>query len=247
MYQSTLSESINHITTSGISNILEKSNSDSNNKSKQSILTDYFTPFELARRSTPLRPKKPANLPRYQALCINLSGLFNSATQASLTTNLPNHHKEGRWRQLPLTHYFRLNPAIHPLSTPSIHTPAPEDLKNRKPMSIRKVLLNYGKPRRPLSKITQYTVQLPSYDLFESWGHSLDVIDPSTTLRVFLQNPHGLSIYNTNHFLVQDLQTCYNYGAGMLCLPETNTNWNQEGQVATIHQLFHRVWRNSSL
>jgi hypothetical protein len=169
MYQSTLSESIKHITTSGISNILEKSNSDSNNKSKQSILTDYFTPFELTRRSTPLRPKKPANLPRYQAPCINLSGLFNSATQASLTTNLPNHHNEGRWRHLPLTHYFRPNPAIHPPSTPSIYTPVPEDLKNKKPMSIRKALLSYGKPRRPLSKITRYTVQLPSYKSRNRW------------------------------------------------------------------------------
>jgi hypothetical protein len=97
--------------------------------------------------------------------------------------------------------------------------------------------------RAPLN----YRSPLRSNDLFESLGHSLDVIDPSTTLRVFLQNPNGLSIYNTNHFLLQDIQNCYNYGAGKLCLPETNTNWNQEGQVATIHQLFHRVWRNSSL
>jgi hypothetical protein len=194
-----------------------------------------------------LRPRKPANLPRYQAPCINLSGFFNSATQTSLTSNFPNHHNEVKWRQLPLTHYFRLTPTIPPPSTPSIPMPAPEALKNKKPMSIRKALLSYGKPRRPLPKITRYTVQLPTYDLFESWGHSLDVIDPSTTFKVFLQNPNGLSIYNNNQFLVQDLQTCYNYGAGMLCLPETNANWNQGGQVTTIHQLFRRIWRNSSL
>ncbi len=88
---------------------------------------------------------------------------------------------------------------------------------------------------------------MPTYDLFESWGHSLEIIDPCTTFRVFLQNPNGLSIYSNNQLLLQDLHTCYNYGAGILCLPETNTNWNQGGQITKLHQLFRRVWRNTSL
>ena len=32
---------------------------------------------------------------------------------------------------------------------------------------------------------------------------------------MFLQNPTGLSIHQNNHFLLQELQTCFNYGAGV--------------------------------
>ena len=88
---------------------------------------------------------------------------------------------------------------------------------------------------------------MPTYDLFDSWGHSLESIDPNNTFRVFLQNPNGFNITKNNHLLLHDLQTCYNYGAGVLCFPETRTNWNREGQVATLHQLFKKIWRSTVL
>jgi len=59
--------------------------------------------------------------------------------------------------------------------------------------------------------------------------------------------PNGLSISNQNHLLIQDLQTCYNYGAAVLCLPETNTNWHAEGQIATLRQIFRGTWKSSVL
>jgi hypothetical protein len=90
-------------------------------------------------------------------------------------------------------------------------------------------------------------LSLPTYDLFDSWGHSLEVIDANTTFCVCLQNPNGLSITQNNHHLIQDLQTCFNYGAGVLCLPETNTNWNQDGQLSTLQQVFHRIKKSSIL
>jgi len=78
-------------------------------------------------------------------------------------------------------------------------------------------------------------------------GPSLDNIDANSTFRIFLQNPKGLSIYRNNHFLRYDLQTCYNYGAVVLCFPETNTNWDQPNQISTLRSLFHSIWRKTSL
>lgn len=88
---------------------------------------------------------------------------------------------------------------------------------------------------------------MPTYDLFELWGHTLETIEVNSTFRIFLQNLNGLSVYHNNHLLRQDLQTCYDYGAGVICFPETNTNWSQAGQLATMHQLFRGVWKSSVL
>jgi hypothetical protein len=88
---------------------------------------------------------------------------------------------------------------------------------------------------------------MPTYDLFDSWGHTLDTIDASSTFRIFLQNPNGLSIHKNNHLLCQDLQKCFDYGARVLCLPETNTNRNQGKPVADLHQLFRSAWRSATL
>jgi hypothetical protein len=63
-----------------------------------------------------------------------------------------------------------------------------------------------------------------------TWGDSLPIIDPSTSLSILLQNPNGLSL-TSNHFgLLQDIQTCQEYGVTVVNLPETNTNWNSPDQ-----------------
>jgi hypothetical protein len=65
-------------------------------------------------------------------------------------------------------------------------------------------------------------------------------IDVNNTFCVFLQNPNGLSVYKDNLLLLADLQRCYDYGAATVCLPETKTNWDQTGQLATCHCLFKK-------
>jgi hypothetical protein len=149
-----------------------------------------------------------------------------------------------KWRQVPLTSFFAAIP-----STPTVNIPPPLPLPNKaksKRTSVRRTVLQYSAPPKRNNRITRYTTSMPTYDLFDSWGHSLETIDANSTFRIFLQKPNGLSVYRNNHLLVQDLQTCYNYGAGALCFPETNTNWNQDGQLFTLSQLFCGVW-NSSL
>lgn len=147
------------------------------------------------------------------------------------------------WKQAPLANYFPIRRRAHPAPVGRPVT-VTSPVKSK---TVRHALLKYHPPKKAVNRITRYSTSLPSYDLFDSWGHSLEVIDTSTTFRVFLQNPNGFSVHRNNHLLIQDLQTCYQYGAGALCFPETKTNWNQEGQVGTLHKLFRNVWQTSVL
>jgi hypothetical protein len=113
--------------------------------------------------------------------------------------------------------------------------------------TLRTKLLKYSSVKdRSQTKITSYTTPLPAPDLQDSWGHSLATIDSSTTFRVFLQNPNGLSLSTTNYSLQQDFQTCRDYGTAAICLPETNTNWDLASQQAILHQILRQTWRNFS-
>lgn len=68
---------------------------------------------------------------------------------------------------------------------------------------------------------------------------------PQYQLQIIPTNPNGLSITNHYHILLQDLQHCRDYGAAVICLPETNTNWH----LPDLHQKFknalHRTWPQS--
>jgi hypothetical protein len=94
--------------------------------------------------------------------------------------------------------------------------------------------------------IRTFTTPLPSYDLIESWGHSLPVIDPSKVFRVFLQNPNGLSLKYKNFPLQNDFYISHDYRAPILSLPETNVNWNLTYQSSIFMSLLHNTWRTSA-
>jgi hypothetical protein len=54
---------------------------------------------------------------------------------------------------------------------------------------------------RPKSRLSKYdfpiSPSLPSFDDAPSqWGHALESIDPSKTLRILLQNPNGVKPYH---------------------------------------------------
>jgi hypothetical protein len=46
--------------------------------------------------------------------------------------------------------------------------------------------------------------------------------------------------------LLLNLQTCCNFGAGVLCLPETNTNWNHQKNMSTLKSNIKKVWQHSA-
>jgi hypothetical protein len=103
--------------------------------------------------------------------CINLCEAFssdNSSTSSNTSSSscpLSSTAVKTR-KQVPLTHYFRITPPqpkAHPI------TSLDSSAKPPKIRSIRQALLRYGKPRKNnLPKITQYTLSMPTYDLFDS-------------------------------------------------------------------------------
>jgi len=113
------------------------------------------------------------------------------------------------------------------------------------PKTLRSILLQY-KPFQHTNTISNYSKPILFQCLSTSWDHSLQQIDYSQVFCLFLQNPNGLSLSNTNFSLQQDLFTCRDFGSAVLCLPETNTNWGNSSQPATCHQLLLRTWPDSN-
>jgi hypothetical protein len=69
------------------------------------------------------------------------------------------------------------------------------------------------------------------------WGHCPESIDTTETLRVILQNPNGLKLQNDITDFAMGTQICYILGAGVICLSETNVNWNQSYQVHRVQKI----------
>jgi len=85
-------------------------------------------------------------------------------------------------------------------------------------------LLQYNTPSLNLSIIPFTDHLYPWATSFKPWGHSLETIDTSSTFRLILQNPNGLSLHAGTYSTHQDLFTYRELGAACLTLPETNTN-----------------------
>lgn len=86
---------------------------------------------------------------------------------------------------------------------------------------------------------------LSRYKLNESWGHSLPTITPLTTFCLFLQNPNGLSLTYHQLSVQLDFRQCRSYGTAVLCLPETNVNWNSPDQSVLLRNILHKTWQAS--
>ena len=229
----------------------EKSNRDPSYKLsqyKQLPISSYLTPPNTIRSRLPSLPKKPVAAPRSTLPCRNLHASLFAEVQPLSSPGSPSRqirtHQKQQWKQITITDYFAPRPRA-PGPVVDVQTHHHNKSTPAKSRTFCHALLRYNPPRKSVNRIARYTTALPTYDLFDSWGHSLEVIDASTTFRVFLQNPNGFSIYRNNHLLRQDLQICYQYGAAALCFPETNTNWNQDNQVATLQQIFREVWQSS--
>ena len=113
---------------------------------------------------------------------------------------------------------------------------------------LRHNLLKYNYQLTPNYRlIHSYPTFAPSKaTLYDSWGHSLPIIDPSKVFRVFLQNPNGLRLSGSTYSLQHDLRLCHDYGAATLCFPETNLNWDLPELRAQFSDLLRKTWRNST-
>jgi hypothetical protein len=80
----------------------------------------------------------------------------------------------------------------------------------------------------------------------KTWGHMMDDIDHSKTLRILLQNPNGIRPNHTDLDFQYGLSKCSSFGVGIMSISETKMNWTTAA-TQTTYQWFHQIWKFSSL
>ncbi len=72
----------------------------------------------------------------------------------------------------------------------------------------------------------------------ETWGHTMDEIDTSSTFRVLLQNPNGIRPFEKDLEFHYSLCKCQSLGIGAISIAETKLNWSSSAAYTT-KQWFH--------
>jgi hypothetical protein len=117
----------------------------------------------------------------------------------------------------------------------------------RRRTGYKRLLLKYNSQPVDQPRLTYFQSASLVCDLHDSWGHSLTSIDTTSTFRVFLQNPNGISPLANNYSLLQDLHTSRKYGVAVISLPETNLNWDSGEAVGHLHRMLRQTWHHTSV
>jgi hypothetical protein len=86
----------------------------------------------------------------------------------------------------------------------------------------------------------------PSESDPDMWGHVMEPISPKETIRILLQNPNGIQPHFSYSDFLFGLHMCETIGVGVLCMPETNLDW-QPSQVAAAVKCFKKTWMHSAI
>jgi hypothetical protein len=110
--------------------------------------------------------------------------------------------------------------------------------------------VNTSSIRLPQLRLTHF---LPDGDdlpcpTTKMWGHNLENIDCSDTLRIVLQNPNGIKL-NPLDFgdFAFSMKVCHTMGAGIICLSESNVNWNLTYLQNKVSNTVRNIWETSAL
>jgi len=136
--------------------ITQKSNLDKN-KLKQSTIIQYYTPKHLTIYAYPIKPKKAQSFLSNPEFGKDLRSDFSQEWQPTTELVAPQAAQSVRkWTQTHLTDYFGCNIPMSPNPPIQLNSsPQSKSKPLKKPKSVRQALLSYGKPSRPLPKITR--------------------------------------------------------------------------------------------
>jgi hypothetical protein len=118
--------------------------------------------------------------------------------------------------------------------------PDPANSRSYRRKGHKSLLLQYNSSDNQ-PRLSYYQSRELNEDLHDVWGHSLKSIDTSSTFRLFLQNPNGLNLSRSNYSLLKDFDTCQQYGAAVISLPETNSNWESKEHVSILNGMLKRT------
>ena len=131
-------------------------------------------------------------------------------------------------KQTKLTSFFTTIPKqVSPLFLQHGSSQTPPVMRCKTWTRKRNILLSCNKSHTTSPSVMPFlSLSLSLSPPINKWEHSLQSIDTSMTFHLFLQNPNGLKLHQGFHATLQDFQTCLQYGAAVLSLPEANTNWS---------------------
>jgi len=78
-----------------------------------------------------------------------------------------------------------------------------------------------------------------------TWGHTPESIDTSTTFRLLFQNPNGIKPTVTDPDFLFSLHLCQEIGVSAICLAETNLNWNHSQHHISLRRCLFRTWKSA--
>jgi hypothetical protein len=78
-----------------------------------------------------------------------------------------------------------------------------------------------------------------------TWGHTPESIDTSTTFRLLFQNPNGIKPTVTEPDFLFSLHLCQEIGVAAICLAETNLNWNHSQHHVSLRRCLFRNWKSA--
>lgn len=79
------------------------------------------------------------------------------------------------------------------------------------------------------------------------WGHYPTVIDGKDTLRILLNNPRCLKLGQSVQSTTYSLRVTEALGVGVLCIAETNVNWDHKGTHAKLHRVVWSIRENVAI
>jgi hypothetical protein len=114
-------------------------------------------------------------------------------------------------------------------------------------------------PEPKQKRVTKKGIQLTMYDALklpspeaitdfdEVWGHFPEVIDDRATLHLLFANPKGLKLTNDIMETEYSMGRCRSLGVGVLCLAESNLNWDHPLATGKFHGLLRKIWKHSKV
>jgi len=114
-------------------------------------------------------------------------------------------------------------------------------------------------PEPKQKRVTKKGIQLTMYDALELpspeaitdydevWGHFPEVIDDRATLHLLFANPKGLKLTNDIMETEYSMGRCRSLGVGVLCLAESNLNWDHPLATGKFHGLLRKIWKHSKV
>jgi hypothetical protein len=95
--------------------------------------------------------------------------------------------------------------------------------------------------------ISDAPLAITAPEQLDTWGHTMDPIDPQVTFRVLLQNLNGIKPFRSDMDFQCSLAACAAFGIGTISLVETKLNWHLPGSISNTKHWFHRTWASSVL